>query len=52
MAGMNKAHDDRMASQEGTPSINVVTSNQTNNSSDQSAVVMQPQQRPKEILGA
>ena len=49
MAGMNKVHDDRMASQVGTPSINVVTSNQTSNSSDQSVVAMPPQQRPKEI---
>ena len=49
MAGMNKLHDDRMASQGGTPSINVVTSNQVNNSSDQSAVVIPANVRPKEI---
>ena len=35
MDGINKLHDDRMASQ-GTPSINVVTSSQVNNSTDQS----------------
>jgi hypothetical protein len=51
MAGMNKLHDDRMASQEGTPSINVITSNQTNNSQDQSTVVALQQIRPKEIPG-
>jgi len=49
MAGMNKAHDDRMASQGGTPSINVVTSSQVNNSSDQSAVVLPGNVRAKEI---
>ena len=49
MDGINKLHDDRMASQGGTPSINVVTSNQTNNSSDQSAVLIPANVRPKEI---
>ena len=46
MAGMNKVHDDRMASQEGTPSINVITSNQTNNSQDQSSVILPSNVRP------
>jgi hypothetical protein len=49
MNAMNQVHDDRMASQGGTPSINVVTSNQTNNSSDQSAVLIPANIRPKEI---
>ena len=49
MDGINKLHDDRMASQGGTPSINVVTSNQTNNSSAQSAVLIPANIRPKEI---
>ena len=49
MDGINRLHDDRMASQGGTPSINVVTSNQTNNSSDQSAVLIPANVRPKEI---
>jgi hypothetical protein len=49
MAGMNKAHDERMASQGGTPSINVVTSSQVNNSSDQSAVVLPGNVRPVKI---
>jgi uncharacterized protein YcbK (DUF882 family) len=52
MDGINKLHDDRMASQGGTPSINVVTSSQTNNSSDQSAVLIPANVRPKEIHGA
>ena len=49
MAGMNQLENDRMASQGGTPSINVVTTSQVNNSSDQSAVLIPGNVRPKEI---
>ena len=51
MSGMNAAHKERTASQGGTPSINVVTSNsnQTTNAQDQSSMVMLQQQRPKPI---
>jgi hypothetical protein len=46
MDGINQIHNDRMASQGGTPSINVITSNQTNNSQDQSSMVMVNDVRP------
>ena len=51
MDSMNAAHKERTASQGGTPSINVVTSNsnQTTNAQDQSSMVMLQQQRPKPI---
>jgi len=51
MDSMNAAHNERTASQGGTPSINVVTSNsnQTTNAQDQSSMVMLQQQRPKAI---
>jgi hypothetical protein len=49
MDGINQLHNDRMVSQGGTPSINVITSNQTNNAQDQSTFIAQTQVRPKPI---